>query len=317
MFGGRKTRSNKGKKRGSYKKKNKSKKVIFSNHNNVKIITPRNLDGRKIRSNKGKKRKPYGPRNGKTRSDMKYNILGQGTYGCVLQPALGFKTNKNFVSKITIVENKKTNESKISKKLSKLKNSNNYFCLILDSKTIKYNQTPKYLRDEKFLHEPDTCEIFGIEKEDRKTQKYISKLMNYGGNPLKLDESINHFKNINIFISFIRHLLTGLKMTKTQKILLGDIKLENILINKNNMPRLIDLDHSQIISSKISGILNNINDISTTTGFISPELTLLKNILSNIEIESNTKKEANLKKKNFSYKDIDYFLKINLEDYVV
>ena len=61
MIGGRKVRSNKGKKRGPYKKR--SKKVTFSNVVNVKLITPRHLSGRKMRSNKGKKRGPYKPRN--------------------------------------------------------------------------------------------------------------------------------------------------------------------------------------------------------------------------------------------------------------
>ena len=53
--GGRKIRSNKGKKRGSYK----SRKA-----NNV----TRHPSGRKVRSNKGKKRGPYGSRTGRTRS---------------------------------------------------------------------------------------------------------------------------------------------------------------------------------------------------------------------------------------------------------
>ena len=58
MLGGRKVRSNKGKKRGPYGPRTRR--------------TVRHSSGRKTRSNKGKKRGPYGPRTGKTRSGRKF-----------------------------------------------------------------------------------------------------------------------------------------------------------------------------------------------------------------------------------------------------
>ena len=68
MLGGRKVRSNKGKKRGSYRTK--------KTHHNIKIKVNSNgnrkVSRRKTRSNKGKKRTPYGPRTGKTRSGRKF-----------------------------------------------------------------------------------------------------------------------------------------------------------------------------------------------------------------------------------------------------
>ena len=67
MLGGRKTRSNKGKKRGSYRtKKTHTLKVKVNNSGN------RVVKRRKVRSNKGKKRTPYGPRTGVTRSGRKF-----------------------------------------------------------------------------------------------------------------------------------------------------------------------------------------------------------------------------------------------------
>lgn len=54
----RKTRSNKGKKRGTYRKRTAKK-----------TNTPKR---RKTRSNKGKKRRPYGKRTGKTRSGKRF-----------------------------------------------------------------------------------------------------------------------------------------------------------------------------------------------------------------------------------------------------
>ena len=68
MIGGRKVRSNKGKKRipyGPRTGKTRSGKRFRTTTVNKKV-------GRKTRSNKGKKRTPYGPRTGKTRSGKKF-----------------------------------------------------------------------------------------------------------------------------------------------------------------------------------------------------------------------------------------------------
>jgi len=69
MFGGRKVRSNKGKKRGHYGSR-KHIKVLVSPGGT------RSLKTRKVRSNKGKKRAPYGPRTGKTRSGKRFKAKG-------------------------------------------------------------------------------------------------------------------------------------------------------------------------------------------------------------------------------------------------
>jgi hypothetical protein len=73
MLGGRKVRSNKGKKRGNYKTRR--------THNSIKISVGSNgnrkVSSRKVRSNKGKKRGAYGPRTGKTRSGKRFRGSGQ------------------------------------------------------------------------------------------------------------------------------------------------------------------------------------------------------------------------------------------------
>ena len=69
MLGGRRTRSNKGKKRTPYGPrtgKTRSGKRFRSTNSKTKKV------GRRTRSNKGKKRTPYGPRTGKTRSGRKF-----------------------------------------------------------------------------------------------------------------------------------------------------------------------------------------------------------------------------------------------------
>ena len=68
MLGGRKVRSNKGKKRGSYR----TRKTHHAIRVKVNSKGNRAVSRRKTRSNKGKKRTPYGPRTGKTRSGRKF-----------------------------------------------------------------------------------------------------------------------------------------------------------------------------------------------------------------------------------------------------
>ena len=68
MIGGRKVRSNKGKKRGSYR----TRKTHHSIKVRVNSKGTRTTSSRKVRSNKGKKRTPYGPRTGRTRSGRKF-----------------------------------------------------------------------------------------------------------------------------------------------------------------------------------------------------------------------------------------------------
>ena len=68
MLGGRKTRSNKGKKRGTYR----TKRTHHAARVRVSSNGSRRVTRRKVRSNKGKKRGAYGPRTGRTRSGRRF-----------------------------------------------------------------------------------------------------------------------------------------------------------------------------------------------------------------------------------------------------
>ena len=96
MLGGRKVRSNKGKKRGPYKARTRRSRMMIT----VSTNGTRNVRTRKVRSNKGKKRTPYGTRTGVTRSGRKFRggartvslgdktsdkQLGMSTKGAALQ----------------------------------------------------------------------------------------------------------------------------------------------------------------------------------------------------------------------------------------
>ena len=74
MIGGRKVRSNKGKRRGPYKTGRTRSGANFRGRNpTVKRTVSNNKPkrSRKVRSNKGKKRNPYGPHS-RTRSGKKF-----------------------------------------------------------------------------------------------------------------------------------------------------------------------------------------------------------------------------------------------------
>jgi len=69
MIGGRKVRSNKGKKRGPYSPRSRTRSG--AKFRGRKTMVRRSKKTRKQRSNKGKKRPPYGPRS-RTRSGRKF-----------------------------------------------------------------------------------------------------------------------------------------------------------------------------------------------------------------------------------------------------
>jgi hypothetical protein len=98
MIGGRKVRSNKGKKRGSYGHRTGKTR----SGKRFRTVTKSRKVGRKTRSNKGKKRTPYGPRTGKTRSGKKFRGGDNGDkYDDEFK---GFNTmfnNSKFCSKYT------------------------------------------------------------------------------------------------------------------------------------------------------------------------------------------------------------------------
>ena len=187
---------------------------------------------------------------------MAYKIIGQGSFGIVISPPLNIhKTKKkNYVSKIIKKKiekkSKKNNEFNISKKLSKIKNADQHFCIIEEMNIIKYNDIPSPMKKSNNLNK-------FFEYKDKK--EYISFLMPNCGVPITEKKILK---------------LLSLKYLKQKKIVLGDIKLDNILI-KNNKPILIDYGKSQIINK----IYENIHSLICSIGYYSPEIYLLDSLV--------------------------------------
>ena len=95
QVGGRKTRSNKGKKRGARTGVTRSgKRFRTVAKKSVKKV-------RKTRSNKGKKRKPYGKRTGKTRSGKRFRGWDNNKYDIQDLYDLCFDDNGNIINNFT------------------------------------------------------------------------------------------------------------------------------------------------------------------------------------------------------------------------
>jgi hypothetical protein len=89
MIGGRKVRSNKGKRRGPYGSHSRTRSGAKFRGRNVSRKNNKSKRSRKVRSNKGKKRGAYGPRKktksrnnntGRTRSGSKFRGRSKRSY---------------------------------------------------------------------------------------------------------------------------------------------------------------------------------------------------------------------------------------------
>ena len=130
---------------------------------------------------------------------------------------------------------------------------------------IKYKDIPSPMKKSNNLNK-------FFEYKDKK--EYISFLMPNCGVPITEKKILKFLKVKNNFQEFINHLLLSLKYLKQKKLVLGDIKLDNILI-KNNKPILIDYGKSQIINK----IYENIHSLICSIGYYSPEIYLLDSLV--------------------------------------
>ena len=251
---------------------------------------------------------------------MSYKKIGEGSYGCIIKPALPCHklTRKNFVSKILKKSKKKNHiqELKISKRLNKSNKFKvkNHFCTIKGVCELTHKDIPNNVRNDDLNLVKTKCRNTRIDPKDPKGKntKYISLLMENCGKKLFNKESLLFLKNNINLVQFIKHLLESLKYAKSKKIVLGDIKLDNILLQNRN-PILIDFGNSQIITSH-KNLRNNINNIATSPAFSCPELILLKTVLENIEDDAPNLNSVAKLQENISYKDI--LKTINEDSYI-
>jgi serine/threonine protein kinase len=163
-------------------------------------------------------------------------IIGQGTYGCVFQPALLCKKKKIPLSKV----GKLTSESDVSaesnayKVLSKIKDSQYYFLLPETDLTC----VPKIL-DNQVDNDISKCEFI---KHANPDEKVVQLAMPYGGKDL-YSVSLSQKDHLDFF-QYFKHILEAGSLMLLNGFIHYDIYARNILIDKHNIPRLIDFGQS-------------------------------------------------------------------------
>lgn len=247
----------------------------------------------------------------KYKKQLKYKLkggtfLGEGSYGCVVKPAIECpnsktltskkqkKNNEQLVSKILIAPTDDDEEEiTISNKLKKIDPLQKHFITFEDACYIKkipnnrsntasveYNNDSHIsydiLDDKKY--DDDYCPI------DLRLNP-INLIMPYGGYDLIsiIDNKINkpHFiltRNmlINNFKVCLKNLFIGLLKMHNNRIVNRDIKNENIMINYNETTKKIDLRFidfglSNILTQEYCKHMSNII-LNGSEGYISPEL---------------------------------------------
>ena len=168
-------------------------------------------------------------------SSKKYDVLGEGSYGCVIKPALpcdskieviagtrnGTTSNQNLVSKVFEKKINYKKELDLSKKLAKIDPFGENFLL------------PKkgcILNNSKFLKIKNIC----TKRHFNIYEKNYQLVMPYGGIDMK-----EYIKNTKItfkdFINASKSLLDSIELLKTHNYCHQDIKFDNVLIDDKKM----------------------------------------------------------------------------------
>jgi len=186
----------------------------------------------------------------KQKTTIKY--INNGTYGCVLRPAIPCdsvsKSDTNTVSKIFKTSESIKKEHKENVRISKLIDPESIFTVAeLDSCIIDLLQIP----EKEFIK----CKNFSVQELKRK--KHPQLIYEYGGNDLNVASTISSFKDIFIGMETI---FIGLKSLESHKYAHMDIKPANIVYNSENKKvSLIDFglltDFSKVYTRSKTNIL--------------------------------------------------------------
>ena len=213
----------------------------------------------------------------KQKSPIKY--INNGTYGCVLRPAIPCdstsKLYTNTVSKIFKSSSSIRKEHKENVRISKLIDPESIFTVAeLDSCIIDLLQIPE--------KEFRKCKNFSLQELRRKKQPQL--IYEYGGNDLNAASTISSFEEIFIGMETI---FIGLKSLESHKYAHMDIKPANIVYNsENKKASLIDFG----LLTKFGEIYtrNKINILEYKYVYYPPEFASCYNFF-----QSTARKNAN------------------------
>jgi serine/threonine protein kinase len=195
-------------------------------------------------------------------------LFDEGMYGCIFTPPLKCKNKQKQlrpdiklpISKI-ILKDAAELEYSISKVIRKIPLWRNYFIVSESICEPALQQTDKEFKD---------CKIIS----DEKLSKFRILSMPYGGNPL----NIVHFDVTNFeFMDFFIHLIESGAILNLFGIVHRDIHQGNILVDSDNVPRLIDFNLAIPVESDITSNLLK-HQFNPVTGQEPPDSTLVNAI---------------------------------------
>lgn len=205
-------------------------------------------------------------------------IRGQGTYGCIFQPALTcrgkkFKNmNDSSVGKITSKQDAK-NELEISSIIHKIPDFEKYTLVVEEERC-----SPK-VRSKQSDNDIERCEFL----KETDLEKTVQLLMPWGGYPLN---RINLDPYVFDFFRFVEEILECGTFLVINDLCHFDIWGNNFLFDKYNKPRLIDFGFGfQASKLKLKDLVNRWRVFGVDHDTESPEVTLMLGVHSDIPIE--------------------------------
>jgi len=164
-------------------------------------------------------------------------LLNQGTYGCVFKP--GFtcsgkvEKGEKYITKIQKRNTTSSRETKIGSLIKKIKNYSKYYAPVLETCEVNINKITKKQEIEK-------CNFIDIKSKD----VYESNKIRFVGKETLADYYSNELDNsTEIFKTMLEQqiiILEGLHKMSEKKIIHLDLKNNNIMVNDQNRPIIID-----------------------------------------------------------------------------
>jgi serine/threonine protein kinase len=204
---------------------------------------------------------------------MNHEILGEGTYGCVIKPYLKCKSNKklDYIGRVSKIMREKDAKEELAE-MDKIKNIDN-----IEKYTIRTPIKCKPKIDDKFDKIVSNCTTNNVASTyNLKKNKLSQLLVDDGGLDLhkfsnKIYENLS-LHDQKIFMTSLLHLFKGLKFFSENDIIHQDIKSLNIVYNVAN-GKIRYIDFGLAISKKefIKSSRMNSNRMAQSWSYYPPE----------------------------------------------
>ena len=204
---------------------------------------------------------------------MNHEILGEGTYGCVIKPYLKCKSNKklDYIGRVSKIMREKDAKEELAE-MDKIKNINN-----IEKYTIRTPIKCKPKIDDKFDKIVKDCNTNNVASTYRKDKNKLSQLLvDDGGLDLqkfvyKIYENLS-LHDQQVFMTSLLHLFKGLKFFSDNDIIHQDIKSLNIVYNvANGKIRYIDFGLAVSKKKFINSSKFNSNKMAQSWSYYPPE----------------------------------------------